>query len=269
MIDEETKRVLESIGLHKNEVEIYLDLIMAGESGVLDISKRTKTHRTNVYDTVEKLIKKGLVREVIKENRRAFSPISPKDLLNYVKQKEYQLQKIIPKIEEVHNKPKPKSRVMMLQGIQAIRATINSLLDIEQPVCTYGIPKEAVETLGGFILDYHKKRVAKKIPQKHIYNLDARKRIKELNSQEYTEARFLPSLYNTKVNTTICGDKVILFQWEDPFITIIIENSSIAQAYKKYFDILWEEAIEVNHSNGDEQTNEGASTKKSTEMLSY
>ena len=77
---------------------------------------------------------------------------------------------------------------------------------------------------------------------KHIYNKDAQDRIKYLNQLEYTEARYFPSDYNTTISTLICGNVVLLIFWEDPVSTILIENRAIAEAYKNYFDILWEEA---------------------------
>ena len=242
--NEEVIRVLESIGLNKNEIIIYLDLIEVGESSAGDISKRTKIHRSNVYDTIKKLIEKGIVRELIKDNRRVFFPIAPKDILNYFKQKEYDLQKIIPEIEKIHSKPEEKNKVMVFEGIQAIRAAIDGLLELNKPIFTYGIPKEVLDILGGFIHDFHKRRIAKKIPIRHIYNRDASKRIKEQKQMKYTEARYLPYLYDTKIDTTICGNKVILWMWEPPFTVITIENEPIAKTYQSYFEILWRKAKE-------------------------
>jgi len=243
MPNEEITKTLESIGMNKNEILIYLDLIRMGKSSAGDVSKRTNIHRSNVYDIIEKLIKKAIVKEVIEENRKVFTPLPPSELLNNFKQIEIDLQTIIPEIEKIQNNiPKDKSRVMMLEGIQSIRSTINGFLNSEETICTYGIPKDVVEILGGFIHDFHERRLKKKILMKHIYNKDAYQRMNQLNQMEYTKARFLPSLYDTKINTTICGDQVTFFLWEPPFTTIIIQNKALAEAYQNYFEILWEEA---------------------------
>ena len=50
---------LESVGVHKTEILVYLELIKAGCASAHDISKRTKIHSSNVYDILEKLLKKG------------------------------------------------------------------------------------------------------------------------------------------------------------------------------------------------------------------
>jgi sugar-specific transcriptional regulator TrmB len=242
MDESKITEILESIGLHKNEILIYLDLIKIGSSSAHDIATRTKIHRPNVYDTLEKLTKKGIVTQSIENNKKVFYPISPKSLMSYLKQKEYDLQTIIPEIEKIHSKPKDERRITMSEGIRAIRNILDSFLEMEQPIYVYGIPKSANEELGGFIEDFHQRRIEKKIPMKHVYNKNAYKRIKELNNLEFTEARYLPSLYDTTITTNICGNKVVLFFWENPIYAIIIENQSVANAYKKYFDIIWEEA---------------------------
>ncbi|MBD3247317.1 hypothetical protein GF378_01720 [Candidatus Pacearchaeota archaeon] len=242
-MEEKVLKTLESIGLHKNEISVYIDLIKTGSSTAHDISHRTKIHRSNVYDIIDKLIEKGIVMESIENNVKTFYPIKPKNLMNYLKQKEYALKKIIPQIEKMHSMPKSKKRkVIMIEGIKAVRSILDGFLEQEKPIYVYGIPKCALEELGGFIMDYHKRRIKKKIPMKHIYNKNAQKRIKQLNKMKYTEAGYLPELYNTNITTNICGNKVVLIFWETPISVMVIENQSIADAYQKYFDILWEKA---------------------------
>lgn len=236
------QETLESIGMNKNEIIIYLDLIKVGSSSAHDISNRTKIHRPNVYDTLDKMIKKGIVTSSIEESKKIFYPIEPNNLLEYLKQREFDLKEVIPEIEKFRATAKQERKIEMAEGIRAIRNILNSFLEDNQPIYVYGIPKTAIEDLGGFINDFHQRRIQKNIPMKHIYNKNAEKRIRELNQLTLTEARYLPSLFDTNTTTNICGDRVVLFFWEPPFWAIIIKNESIANAYKKYFDILWEEA---------------------------
>ena len=241
-MEEKFFEILESIGLHKNEIIIYFDLIKVGHSSAHEVSNRTKIHRPNVYDILEKLIKKGIVTQSIEDNVKIFYPVSPQNLLNYLKQKEYDLKKIIPEIEKIHSHPPEKRRVTMSEGIKSFRIILNDLLEKNEPIYVYGIPKGVSEIIGGFIEDFHERRMKKGIIMKHIYNKDAQERMKFLNKLDYTEAKFFPSNYNTTITTLICGDTVLLNFWEDPISTIVIENKAVAEAYKKYFDILWEEA---------------------------
>jgi len=248
-MEEKIFETLESIGLHKNEILVYFDLIKVGHSSAHEISHRTKIHRPNVYDILDKLIKKGIVTQSIENNVKVFYPVSPKNLINYIRQKEYDLKKIIPEIEKIHSSPPEKRRVTMSEGIRAFRIILNNLLEKEQDIFVYGIPKGVVDIVGGFINQFHKERVEKKINMYHIYNEDAQERIKYLNDMDYTKARFLPSAYDTKIMTLICGNVVLLTFWDEPIFTIIIENQAIADTYKKYFNILWDEARITPNSN--------------------
>jgi len=241
-MQEKIFEILESIGLLKNEITVYLDLIKIGGSSAHDIANRTKIHRSNVYDILDKLLKRGIVTQSIEDNIKKFYPISPKNLLDYIKQREYDLKKIIPEIEKIQGHPPEKRKVSMSEGIRSFRVVLNSLLEKNKDIFVYGIPKEVSEIVGGFINEFHKERVKKKINMFHIYNKDAEKRIKYLNEMEYTEARYLPSMFNTNIMTMVCGDVVLLTFWDEPIFTIAIENQSIADTYKNYFDILWNEA---------------------------
>lgn len=233
---------LESIGMNKNEILIYLDLIKVGSSSAHDISKRTKIHRPNVYDTLDKMIKKGVVTSSIEDNRKVFYPIEPKNLLEYLKQKEYELQEAIPEIEKFRTNSKKERKVEMAEGIRAFRIILNDLLDRGEDILVYGIPKNVPDKIGGFLNDFHERRIKKGVTMKHIYNKDAEKRVKYLNDMQCTEARYLPSLFDSTSSTLISGNVVMLIFWEDPMFIVTIQNESIAKAYQKYFEILWEEA---------------------------
>jgi len=240
--DEDVIKVLESIGLSKNEVIIYLDLVRMGKSSAMDLSKRTRIHRSNIYDTLEKLIEKGIVLYITKENSKLFYPLNPKDLFGYIKQKEFDLKKIIPKIEEMHNKPYEDRKVTISEGLPAIRGILSKILELKKPIFEYGIPKNKPDILGGFLINFHKQRVKKKISIQLIYNMGTDKRIRELNKFDHTEARYLPSQYNSKVSTMICGNKTIFIFWEEPVSTIVVESESLADSYKNYFKLLWDDA---------------------------
>jgi len=61
---------LNEIGLTENESKIYLALIDLGPSLAGQISRKTGLHRRTVYDSIEMLIKKGLVGYIKNNNRK-------------------------------------------------------------------------------------------------------------------------------------------------------------------------------------------------------
>ena len=58
------QELLQSLGLSKNEAKIYETLLRQGEVGVGVISENP-AHRRNVYDSLNRLMEKGLVFEIV------------------------------------------------------------------------------------------------------------------------------------------------------------------------------------------------------------
>tara|TARA_Y100000296_G_scaffold84834_1_gene119225 strand:+ start:10404 stop:10904 length:501 start_codon:yes stop_codon:yes gene_type:complete len=162
--------------------------------------------------------------------------------LDYLKQKEDNLKKIIPEIEKIQNKPKEEKKVSISEGLNSVKNILLHFLDSKKPLDVYGTPIEALELLGGFTDEFHKLRIEKKILMRYIFGIDALKRVRELNEMEYTKARYLPSSYNSKISTNICEDKVVLILWDMPVSAITIENKLVAETYRNYFEILWDAA---------------------------
>ena len=59
------KETLTKIGLSKQESAIYLVLLKLNLATVRDISKESGLHRTNIYDTLEKLKEKYKIAKKI------------------------------------------------------------------------------------------------------------------------------------------------------------------------------------------------------------
>jgi len=244
---EEIKDFLKSIGLGKNEAEIYLTLVKRGLSSVLEISKETKIHRSNVYEAITYLMDKSLVYEVSKDNKKVFYARQPSSLLEYLRSKEAELKEVVQKIESSHSKPDEESHVRISRGKFALRETLMGLLECNNPISVYGVPQKAPNIIGPILENFHKKRIEKKILMRHIYNKGengAKDRVHALNQMAYTEAKHLPVKYNSPVSTNICGSKVILFIWqENDEVTVIeIDNQDVADAYQNYFEIIWKAA---------------------------
>ncbi len=237
------KETLEELGLSKNESRIYHTLIRLGSSNISKIVSESKVHRTNVYDALEGLRRKGLVSSVLKDKKKYFEALNPSGLINLIREKEYKLMKIIPILKKEQTVREEVARTY--EGVRAFRTILTSWLDKKEAIYTYGIPRGVIYIMGvPFINQFHKKRIKKRIVMKHIYNENARERIKYLNKLPYTEARYLPSDFNTDACTILCGDEIMIVHWKkNPFI-IHLKQKELADTYRKYFEFLYKKARE-------------------------
>ena len=71
------ENVLSEIGLTKNEVIVYTTLLKLGSALAGEVTSYSGIHRRNVYDSMQRLIEKGLASFVTINNRRWFKASDP------------------------------------------------------------------------------------------------------------------------------------------------------------------------------------------------
>ena len=81
----EIREILGEMGLTQMEIKVYLALLELGPSLAGRISRKTGIHRRNVYDITERLIKKGMIGYIVKNNRRFFEAVNPEKFLDLMK----------------------------------------------------------------------------------------------------------------------------------------------------------------------------------------
>ncbi len=221
-------------GLNQKEAEIYIELSKRAKS-VWELSKSTKLSRSSIYHILERLKIKGMISEIKENKSTKFKSIEPETIIKRSEEITEELKNALPKLK-FWNENTTKAEIFI--GTRAFLNLLNNFLDKKEDILVYGIPKNVPKILRGGIDRFHKKRVSLKITMKHIYNYDAAKRIKYLNSLKYTEARAVNGL-KTEATTNICGDEVLLTIWNNPIWTIRITSRKISEAHKKYFKFLW------------------------------
>ncbi len=227
------------LGMTVVESKVFESLV-EGARSASEIAQLTCLHRPNVYDTLQRLMAKGLVTSVSRDKGKVYQLVEADVLLEQEEERKRQVEQLMLRMKA--NKYE-RSEVHSSQGVQAIQDMLNSLLKAGVPISVYGIPKEALVLLQPFIMNFHKRRITEKVQMNHIYNEDAQERIAHLNTLPYTAARYLPKKYNSPVSTNICGNVVSMIHWggEQP-VVITITKRAIADAYQRYFELLWEEA---------------------------
>lgn len=234
------EKTLIDIGLSKNEAKVYLTLIEMGNASILDISKRNKVHRTNIYDALDRLKQKGFVFTFTKNNKNYYEAADPDRILNYLKEKEIKLIEILPSLRLSKDFTKPKTEAGIYEGVVANRRLLEGFLKFKEDIFAYGLPKGNTDLSGKWWIDsFHKKRIARKQNMIHIYNENAKQRIKYLNNLPYTEAKYLPKEYNSPVSIEMCGDEVLITSWDKPLVSILIKNKEISKTFKNYFRVLY------------------------------
>jgi len=239
------KEVLLKIGLSGNEADIYLALLNIGPSLVSKIVDKTGINRTNIYDRLERLIEKGLVSYIIKNNRKYFQAAEPKRILRYLEEKEEKIREekdsvkdILPKLERI--KPKEKEeKIEVYEGKEGLKTILEEIIRTKKDVFTYGSEGNFSKILKFYFKHYLKRLEKTGIKMKVLFNYNDENKPFEW---KFAEAKYLPKEYKTPTETTIYGNKVAIFILKEEPKAILIQSDEISNTYKKYFDLLWRQA---------------------------
>lgn len=91
-IEIQLQKQLETIGLKDKEIAIYIAAFQIGVSSLQSLTQKTGFKRSTVYNYVESLKKKGLLKETQKGKKRIFVPAPPEKIEQLVDMKQWELE---------------------------------------------------------------------------------------------------------------------------------------------------------------------------------
>ena len=239
------ENILMDLGLSKNESKIYLSLLEQGISTATQVAEKSGIHRVNVYDSLNKLKEKDLVGEINISNKKCYQASPPETLKNIIKEKEMQLNKILPQLALFQQMNQKKIDVQVYTGYDFIRKIMLKFLNMKEDIYVMDAPKFILERVGKeFQEAIHKRRISQKQTMWHLYSKEAIDRDKILNTYPHTEAKCLEQEHSNYVTTFLCGDESVIVihdetQNKKTCTSIRIKNNGLAKTYKNHFEILW------------------------------
>jgi sugar-specific transcriptional regulator TrmB len=233
---------LESLGLTKAEAKVYIALLELGSSQVGRITSKTGIHRRTVYDSIERLIEKGLVSSITQNNIKYFEAVDPNQLMDILKEKEDNLSIMLPQLNLLHKTSKEKQETTFFKGKLGIRSVFNHQIEIGKDILILGASVSANDILKTYLPHYEKERKKKKINVKIIFD-ESVKDSPYVRSIPLSEIRYIPKEYSSPAAINIYGDFVAIILWSEEPVAILIKNKDIADGYRNYFSLLWKTAV--------------------------
>ncbi len=242
--------LLEKLGLTKGEIKVYLALNKLGESTVGPIGKESKVSKSKMYDILDKLIEKGLVGYLIKGGTKYFMANDPHMILDYIEKKENDLDKtkkevvteVLPQLMMQRASASKKRIAEMYEGFQGIKAVREELmLDFKagDTLLVLGAPKIANVRWEGWFLDFHKRRIQRKVKMKIIYNANAKEYGKIRKKMRLTDVRYLSNKLVSPNWIDIFPDAVLFIMVLKNPIAFVVRDTELANSFRSYFEIMW------------------------------
>src|SRR3989338_6676855 len=243
-------KLLQNLGLTEREAEIYLILLDLGSTTTGQVIKKSGLHKATVYSILQRLIDQGLVSYVIKDGIRYFESPDPDTFLNVLREKEESLLEILPELKKKKELAKQKQEAYILEGLKGVKAARNRSLKLNKGeeiliLCASQASNQALES---YWENYHKRRVKAGIKARMLWSETIKKIGKNREKLSLTELKYLPKELETPADIDIFKDTVDIRVFTDKPFVFHMENKMLADAFRNYFNLLWNQDVKVYKS---------------------
>lgn len=242
------QEIFQELGLSQNEARIYETVLIEGELSVPAISLKTGINRRNIYDTVERLIKKGLLFPLLSSRDNRYNAVNPKKLLESQLEKQQKIEALLPELEQKYLHRTASEEAYIYRGLEGQKNIWQDILRTGQDSYFVGakaswFDQRLSESARAFFKEANKKKIkfielfdheAQQIPDfpKHFPgNLDY---------------RVLPKKYSTNSVLHIFGDYVATYtgasilKLNEDAVFFVLKSKALADSYRTWFWALWE-----------------------------
>ncbi|HLC20472.1 MAG TPA: helix-turn-helix domain-containing protein [Candidatus Nanoarchaeia archaeon] len=229
---------LKEIGLTDNEIKLYLILLEHGILNPTKCAEKTGLHRSYVYDTVERLLDKGIVNTVLVDGKKHYQAVDPKALRELFELKLKHIDEVLPKLSALFHATKEETRIELHRGKRVYRTLIKDLvaqLKKNDTVYAIGVDENVLDTVEPIYLKQYFTIIKEKNVHEKVIIANKGKKLSYPNIS-YKE---IDKKYLGDTTTVIFQSKVYIFIWGNPHYLITIDSDKVAQTYLKQFNLLW------------------------------
>ncbi len=246
----QTLAQLEELNLSPNEAKVYLALVETGLTSAGEIIKKTRFHRSVVYETLDKLMERKLITKLTKQHIAHFQALEPDRLLQNIHRQEAIAKDLIDDLKKLATTND--SEITVYEGVESYRRFW--LESMER------IPKGSVDCVAGSIgsswydvmgpkaiNEYFRIARKRNIGWKMlVFDIDKYEQATfGKNTDERWGCRLIDRPMAKEGNFNIFGTKsVILHSVTEPLI-IEVKNKSLVKVFQNLFDILWENGVDI------------------------
>ena len=233
-------KILQDLGFTNAEIKVYLSLLELGKSTAGPIISKSGLQSSVVHVTLNKLVGKGFVSFVKEGQRNHYSAANPKHISDYIDDKKEEFERLLPFLLSKQERAKEKSGVTTFLGVKGIRELLFELLNAGgKEHHTFGSSKESLMMGDAFWMNYHRRRAAKGIKAKLLFN-DSLKKWTDVNKYPKAQYKFTGSGFEPLTETIIRNDKIGIILWIAVPIGVLIHNKEAAKSYDKFWRLMWE-----------------------------
>lgn len=230
------KKLLEDLGLEEKEAKVYLALLSLGEATATAISEKSNLDRTLIYQLTNKLIEKGLVSYIIRNNVKYFSAASPQKLIQDLKEKEEQLQKAMPQLIGLTKIKEQETKVEIYRGKEGLRTILKDIIRTKKDYIAFGEEGRFQKVLPIDVHQFLRELEKNNIHERVLVREDMKGKVLKSKNSAF---KYLPKDYLSPVTILVYENKIANFIWTLPYYVILTKNKEVADSFRSHFELLW------------------------------
>jgi predicted transcriptional regulator len=234
-------------GFDQKESQIYLAILELGETGVLNISQKSKVKRTTVYHILENLKKRGLVGTTTVKKKKLYFAQSPKRLENELDEKRGALEKLMPELLSLSNLIEKKPKIQYFDGIGGIKTILEDELSSRTTKMMGWCTENYHNTIGEEYFETY--FTPKRIKQKIYFHMIAPKsdhyrKLQDKSTELFWTIKMMRTedvIFETDI--IVYGrSKISIISYNEK-IGLIIDSQGIHNTLKTIFESQWQSML--------------------------
>jgi len=241
------EKTLEKLGLSPNEAKIYNALLDLKEASVGQITKNSNIHRRNVYDTINRLIDKGLIFPIVTKGGNHYAAVDPDKLSELLQEREISLARALPNLKIRFERKQSRQEAYIYRGIAGMKRYIRDILRVGKDTYTIGAQLCWLDPkLKAFSLQAMKEFKRRGIKFYYVLGAGIKDKAKRDLNKFGSNYRVLPQKYCSDSTIDVFGDYVVTFtgvkfKKVTPDATIfVLHDQNLANSYRTWFQFIFD-----------------------------
>jgi sugar-specific transcriptional regulator TrmB len=246
---------LESLGLKKNEIKVYLAVLELGEPLVGQIEQQGKLHKQLIYQAAENLQNKGLLSIHEIRGRKRFTVADPSVLEEQVKARLSTARDLVPKLYELANKKRAADHIRIYRGkkgVQQYYLEIIRKIPAGATVYILGVNSaryfEIFNQQESAYQTFEKKRLTKKVQLKLLLFGPKESEIALNKARQFVVLRLLTDKIQAPMDIMVWHDRVGLLFYEPEAYVLDIVGQATVEGFREYIKAFWSGASRPNRT---------------------
>jgi len=231
---------LQELGIEQREAKIYLTLLKLTSTTASKVAEDVGIDRTTTYDILSRLIERGLVSYVIKNNVKYFKAASPEQLLLDLKEKEKHLQEVMPNLLALEHLEKEETSVELFKGKKGIISVLKIILRDKKDYILIGGAQDFCRVIPIFMNQFLRKCHALGIKGQLICEEGFGDNPEDVIGKHETYKLISKEFVSSTIK--VWGNKTAFFIFTEAYHVILIQSKEVADRQKLFFQYLWKQA---------------------------